>query len=37
LVIAAAVALRQVELRAFEMLQSALVRLAGEKRLLPAA
>ena len=28
---------RQIEVRAFEKLQSALIRLAGEKRLLPAA
>jgi RNA polymerase sigma-32 factor len=29
--------IRQIEVRAFEKLQSALIRLAGEKRLLPAA
>jgi RNA polymerase sigma-32 factor len=29
--------IRQIEVRAFEKLQSALLRLAGEKRLLPAA
>ncbi len=28
---------RQIEVRAFEKLQTALMRLAGEKRLLPAA
>ena len=29
--------IRQIEVRAFEKLQSALLRLAGDKRLLPAA
>ena len=29
--------IRQIEVRAFEKLQSALLRLAGEQRLLPAA
>ena len=29
--------IRQIEVRAFEKLQAALIRLAGEKRLLPAA
>jgi RNA polymerase sigma-32 factor len=29
--------IRQIEVRAFEKLQAALLRLAGEKRLLPAA
>jgi RNA polymerase sigma-32 factor len=29
--------IRQIEVRAFEKLQAALIRLAGEQRLLPAA
>ena len=29
--------IRQIEVRAFEKLQSALIKLAGEKKLLPAA